>query len=83
MHFLLDDTQLVDYPQVEIGYLLKSEREASLVNNVTGKILEVFDEIGNAELPHLYLNHPKWLEVVESARITYDVLISKSTSNEE
>lgn len=74
MHFLLDDTVLAENPTAEVGHILKNEAEAEIVGKVTQPLLALFKEIGGTHPPHVYVNHPKWLAIVEAAKKAYAVL---------
>ncbi len=74
MHFLLDDFSLADNPAAEIGGLLEDNNEAEVVGKVTRPMLDVFKEIGGTREPYEYISHPKWLEVVEAAKIAIQVI---------
>jgi hypothetical protein len=74
MHFLLDDSALGDDPSEEIGLVLKDGNEAEAVGKVTRPILELFKEIGGTREPYQYINHPRWLAVVEAAQKALEVI---------
>lgn len=68
VHFLFDDTELSSNAKSLVGYLLKNEHEANLVQNLCQKIEDIFDKYGTDLSDSEYINCPEWDEIVSAAK---------------
>ncbi|TXK35611.1 SCO4402 family protein [Nonomuraea sp. C10] len=77
VHWLIDDT-FIDQngARALIPHLFVDQREADLVQMVVDALLRVLDDLGPTAPDNAYLDHPEWINVLNSAGVAYLALSS-------
>lgn len=68
VHFLFDDTKLSSNPKSLIGYLLKNESEAILIQRLCQEIERIFEKYGTNLSDEEYMACHEWSTVISTAR---------------
>ncbi|MFI7419551.1 hypothetical protein [Nonomuraea sp. NPDC049684] len=77
VHWLIDDTFIDQHAaRALIPHLLIDHREAELVQAVVDALLQVLDHLGPTAPDNAYLDHPGWINVLNSAGAAYLALSS-------
>ncbi|MGW2145202.1 SCO4402 family protein [Nonomuraea bangladeshensis] len=72
VHWLIDDTFIDQHgARALIPHLFLGQREADLVQMVVDALLRVLDDLGPTALDNAYLDHPEWINVLNSAGAAY------------
>ncbi|NUW45953.1 SCO4402 family protein [Nonomuraea rhodomycinica] len=82
VHWLIDDTFIdMNGARSLIPRLFLDEREADLVQMVVDALLRVLDALGPTAPDDAYLDHPEWINVLNSAGAAYLALSSEQPSS--
>jgi hypothetical protein len=77
VHWLIDDTFIDQHgARALIPHLFLDHREADLVQMVVDALLPVLDDLGPTAPDNAYLDHPEWINVLNSAGVAYLALSS-------
>ncbi|WP_420540754.1 SCO4402 family protein [Nonomuraea roseoviolacea] len=72
VHWLVDDTFMDETgARAMIPYLFCDEEEADLVQIVVDALVHVLDDLGPTAPDSAYLDHPGWIDVLDSACAAY------------
>ncbi|MEV4802860.1 hypothetical protein AB0K18_22865 [Nonomuraea sp. NPDC049421] len=82
VHWLIDDTFIDQHgARALISHLFVDQREADLVQTVVDALLRVLDDLGPTAPDNAYLDHPEWINVLNSAGAAYLALSSGKQSS--
>ncbi|MEV4111949.1 hypothetical protein [Nonomuraea sp. NPDC049695] len=77
VHWLIDDSFIDQHgARALIPHLFIDQREADLVQMVVDAVLRLLDDLGPTAPDNAYLDHPEWINVLNSAGIAYLALSS-------
>ncbi|TVQ84561.1 MAG: hypothetical protein EA357_02775 [Micavibrio sp.] len=75
VHFLFDDTELALNAKNLIGFLLKDDHEANLIQGLCQIIENIFEKYGTGLSDAEYINCPEWTAVISSAKRAHLALL--------
>ncbi|MEV1178613.1 hypothetical protein [Nonomuraea sp. NPDC049784] len=82
VHWLIDDTFIDQHgARALISHLFFDQQEADLVQMVVDALLRVLDDLGPTAPDNAYLDHPEWINVLNSADAAYVALSSGKHSS--
>jgi hypothetical protein len=73
IHFFFDDTRLASVPEATIGLILKNEKEAAAIADLTRKIDFVLEKYGTHLTDKEYIEKEEWEDVIQSAKVAKEL----------